>query len=1126
MGILTNVKDKVKNSLITAADKGANLIAKASSLSSEQLQNIEERRHKFMSEKPDTDPEGIKRLLGSYAIEAFEAYLPQISSLYNTIPLEKGDDSLSISNRIRYFEITKWVTDPSEESLEKLINVYQVIDTEDCNIALIYNRKVNGCHVYLAVVNNGASSDPTQANSLIKMLSKALKGNFPGSITKAGDKNIDDWGSGYVTCLKNLDNFSVAAVSNIASKKNDDFLNQCMEKLLDGICPKNPNEEYTIVLLATPVKEQLERKNQLSDLYSKLAPYASWQTNFTYTETDTENSSASFGVSLGASAGKQTGDAVTNGMSSSSTDSKTNAVSKGTSSNVTKTKSAGANVGADGVIFKAGLNAGVSKAISKGTSYNESLANTHADTIGKMSSATQNTGFNLGFNFGVNFARSSNVSVAIGKNEGLTQSFTNYSIKYTLETIEKQIKRLEESLALGMWDFAAYFLSRDQIIANNAAHMYFALTQGNESYLSQPAINLWEAGDKDKKEDVNNILEFIKRLQHPQFQLKNNLGDGYTDNEWLMYPPHIDATVSLTGRELSRSMNLPKRSVKGLPVIECASFGREVHKYELDEQDEKHIELGKTYHMHQEEDETVLLDVDSLASHTFITGSTGSGKSNTVYQIITKALDKDVKFMAIEPTKGEYKDVFSGNEKVHMYGTNPKKMPLLKLNPFSFPDDIHVLEHTDRLVEIFNVCWPMYAAMPAVLKSAVEKSYEDCGWNLIESNNEFGENLYPNFADVARNIRQIIDSSEYDTENKGAYKGSLLTRLNSLTNGINGLIFTNEEILPKELFDENVIVDLSCVGSSETKSLLMGMLVLKLQEYRMSHGGTNKKLEHLTVLEEAHNLLKRTSTDQSAESGNLIGKSVEMIANAIAEMRTYGEGFIVADQAPGLLDMSVIRNTNTKIIMRLPDQSDRELVGKSAHLNDNQIDEIARFPKGVAAVYQNNWIEPVLCKMDRLKYEENSYKYEKPVMKTIKDNSDKALKIAELLSRGAALSREKALTEINPIMQELKLDSSIRTAIFIMLQNPPQSPRMTKLAPIMSALFPNVSKAAEKAYSESYKPNEWTSACETALRSSLQTTIQDNVRRDIIQAILTEHIYNKMGNKDDLERWSQEVKLL
>ena len=100
-----------------------------------------------------------------------------------------------------------------------------------------------------------------------------------------------------------------------------------------------------------------------------------------------------------------------------------------------------------------------------------------------------------------------------------------------------------------------------------------------------------------------------------------------------------------------------------------------------------------------------------------------------------------------------------------------------------------------------------------------------------------------------------------------------------------------------------------------------------------------------------------------------------MVANAIAEMRTYGEGFIIADQAPGLLDMSTIRNTNTKIIMRLPDQGDRELVGKAANLNNDQITELAKLPCGVAAVYQNEWVQPVLCAVDKYSGDIKPYTY-------------------------------------------------------------------------------------------------------------------------------------------------------
>jgi hypothetical protein len=168
---------------------------------------------------------------------------------------------------------------------------------------------------------------------------------------------------------------------------------------------------------------------------------------------------------------------------------------------------------------------------------------------------------------------------------------------------------------------------------------------------------------------------------------------------------------------------------------------------------------------------------------------------------------------------------------------------------------------------------------------------------------------------------------------------------------------------------------------------------MKMQEYRMaSQVENNNGLKHLTVLEEAHNLLKRTSSDQSSDSSNLLGKSVEMLANSIAEMRTYGEGFVIADQAPGLLDMAVIRNTNTKIILRLPDMSDRELVGRAASLDDNQIVELSKLKTGVAAVYQNNWLEPVLCHIHPCKKDEQPYK----LNDLIKKESDNAIK-AEII---------------------------------------------------------------------------------------------------------------------------------
>ena len=61
--------------------------------------------------------------------------------------------------------------------------------------------------------------------------------------------------------------------------------------------------------------------------------------------------------------------------------------------------------------------------------------------------------------------------------------------------------------------------------------------------------------------------------------------------------------------------------------------------------------------------------------------------------------------------------------------------------------------------------------------------------------------------------------------------------------------------------------------------------------------------------------------------------------------------------------------------MRLPDEADRRLVGKSAALNEDQLSEIAKLPKGTAVIYQNDWLEPVLCKIDKFKGKEIPYHY-------------------------------------------------------------------------------------------------------------------------------------------------------
>jgi hypothetical protein len=260
----------------------------------------------------------------------------------------------------------------------------------------------------------------------------------------------------------------------------------------------------------------------------------------------------------------------------------------------------------------------------------------------------------------------------------------------------------------------------------------------------------------------------------------------------------------------------------------------------------------------------------------------------------------------------------------------------------------------------------MYAAMPAILKDAIEKAYEKKGWDLFNSIYlPGGEPEFPTFADLLEELPKVINSSAYSSDTKGDYTGALVTRVNSLTNGIVGQVFCDWYDIPDSvLFDERTIIDLSRVGSAETKSLIMGILVLKLTEYRMvTVGAVNSKLRHITVLEEAHNLLKNSKNIISPAS-NIVSKSVEMLCGSIAELRSFGEGFVLVDQSPGAVDIAAIKNTNTKIIMRLPEMNDCEAIGRSVSLNEEQILELSKLCTGYAVVMQNNWTDAVMSKID------------------------------------------------------------------------------------------------------------------------------------------------------------------
>lgn len=936
------------------------------------------------------------------------------------IPLDKNILKNNISDNVRLFKINHMVYQNDEHSAYKFASVFNAVASTKSTLFILIDSDGEKTEFYMGIRSVDENSS---TKTCYDTLSNSIKGQFPGI------KTTNLLNSDMEQLFSKIQSSSISAISGIANSKNkDNFGNENFIQGLEKLAQAMQGERYTGIIIANTIDqaELLNIRRGYEDIYTKLSPFANMQVGYGNNNSTSASKSYNEGISEGENRNSSFSTSISKGSSETTT--KSDSLSKETAGSVigktagTSLALAGATIGS--VIPGVGTLIGGAIGAVAGTLVSSASHRTSTSSSSSSNTYTENETVSKGETVGssktVNRGTTDSNTLTAGSNETLQLNIQNKSIISCLERIDKQLLRIDEFESVGMWECAAYFLSDNSYASEMAASTYKALMNGENSGVEVSAINVWNKRDKEK---TDLIKQYVTNLIHPIFKYRNNGAE---------IP--ITPTSLVSANELSIHMGLPRKSVCGFPVIEHADFAKEIVSY--NKSTSKYINIGKIFNMGTESTNRALIDVNSLAMHTFITGSTGSGKSNTVYELLDQLNNMNINFLVIEPAKGEYKNIFARRKDVTVLGTNPNYSELLKINPFKFPNKIHVLEHIDRLVEIFNVCWPMYAAMPAVLKDAILQAYEVCGWDLNESKNKYSDNLFPTFTDLQIELINVIKKSAYSEELKSNYIGSLSTRVKSLTNGLNGQIFTSDEVDNNILFDKNVIVDLSRVGSSETKSLIMGILIMRLNEHRMSFAdGMNIPLKHVTVLEEAHNILKRTSTEQSAEGSNMIGKSVEMISNSIAEMRTYGEGFIIADQSASAVDISAIRNTNTKIIMRLPDEVDRRLAGKSAALKDNQLDEIAKLPKGVAVIYQNDWLEPVLCKVNKYECNEEQYVYKKENVDSISNKDTFVSEFLKLLLQGRVVETvEINIDLINKLLDNVAISSKNKIVIHYLLK--------------------------------------------------------------------------------------------
>ncbi|WP_343249855.1 helicase HerA domain-containing protein [Diplocloster hominis] len=575
-------------------------------------------------------------------------------------------------------------------------------------------------------------------------------------------------------------------------------------------------------------------------------------------------------------------------------------------------------------------------------------------------------------------------SVSINFSRSVTTEYLDKFAQYAEEIMEKHIARLKEGRNLGYWNVGTYVLGRTKMDITTVTGMLRSIYSGDETYLEPIRLHVL-------RED-SNAAEIVKGFQ--LISLENENIDKMLDNEykrkyeqdhiWHVFGRRYQyLSTPMNTKELGLTTSLPRRDVPGLRFVKTAvRFANNPPVLKEDS-----ISIGKVVDMGVVQNNEYRIDPNSLVRHALVTGGTGSGKSTTCKSILNEVVSRGVPVLIIEPAKDDYvRWALELKEKkgipfhIYMPGAasfNGQPLEELAVNPFEPAAvrgaKVDLMARCENLVSLLVASIPSIEdVLPVLIDELVYAKAEDFFKEDFHSGEAVKPFLYPKMEDLIPMVDDLVEG--YDPRNYKTIRKSLITRLKYLTRGNRGRLLNVTKSTDYDvLFGQPTVINLSRIAGSRDKALIMALLMLSLYEYRISayscqedyrKRAQQNELLHLTMIEEAHNLLMNPSVVTN-DSGNPQQVVADLFSNMLSEIRGYGEGITIVDQVPTRLIPDVIKNTNYKFVHRLTSPDDCEVMAASLALREDQKSMIPALEIGNAIVYGDNDDAAVWVKMNK-----------------------------------------------------------------------------------------------------------------------------------------------------------------
>jgi hypothetical protein len=489
---------------------------------------------------------------------------------------------------------------------------------------------------------------------------------------------------------------------------------------------------------------------------------------------------------------------------------------------------------------------------------------------------------------------------------------------------------------------------------------------------SKAAIDAQEAERPMGRQTGTTFMPFLPRTRADKTCVRRNLYllEGHLWGPSVLTPDlpyRLERLIHLVdARAANCAFRLPvppKDGIDGVPLKTVSPFR---YAYSARVGDKEALSVGHITRRGAPTADEFLVNVNSLNRHTLVVGTTGSGKTTTCLNLLDQLWrERGIPFLIIEPVKSEYRSLLNvaGFEKLRVFTLGDESTSPLRLNPFEVQEGIRLEKHIGNLKAAFAAVLPLIGPLPMILEDCIYTVYRARGWRLNDDGTRGMEVGFPRLSDLYEAVSAKIDQLDYKGEVRSNIEAASKVRINSLRMGSKGRLLDVHRSLPvEELFSAPTVIELKDISDNDEKALIVGFLLITLNEYCEVLPERKKPgLHHVTLVEEAHRLLRNVAVERaSAEEANARGRAVEAFCDMLSEIRAYGEGLVIADQFPTRLAADAVKNTNLKIMHLLGGEDDRKMLGATMNFTEEQMRFGANLKVGQAVVYAEALDEPVL----------------------------------------------------------------------------------------------------------------------------------------------------------------------